>query len=220
LRIAQDDDYRDAVSTSVSLRERKKLDTRHALSEQALALAVERGYGGFTIADVTAAVGVSRRTFSNYFASKAECLVALFDSRLDEILGELQDAPAAVPLADLMTAGVMRGVNEIAVGSDAFRTLVRDEPELQAVMALHDAVLIDRVAEAIALRTGLGPDDVRLRLVAEMWIRAATVCIEKWISHGRHGGAAALAADLELAFSLIDVSGLPTASPDPDTPPA
>jgi AcrR family transcriptional regulator len=205
------------VTRSVNLRERKKLDTRHALSEQALALAVERGYGGFTIADVTDAVGVSRRTFSNYFAGKAECLVALFDSRLDEILRELHDAPAAVPLGELMTAGVMRGVEEIAVGSDAFRSLVRDEPELQAVMALHDAALIGRVTEAIARRTGLGPDDVRLRLVAELWIRAATVCIEKWIGDGRRGGTASLAADLALAFSLIDLSGLPTAPIDPDT---
>jgi AcrR family transcriptional regulator len=204
---------------SVSLREQKKLDTRRALSECTLALAVERGYSGFSIVDVTDAVGVSRRTFSNYFASKAECLVALFDSRLDEILGELHDAPATVPLAELMTTGVMRGVAEIAVGSDAFRSLVRDEPELQAVMALHDAELIGRVTEAIARRTGLGPDDVRLRLVAELWIRAATVCIEKWISEGRRGGTAALAADLGLAFSLIDLSGLPTASTGQDSPP-
>jgi AcrR family transcriptional regulator len=210
--------YRVRVPETVSLRERKKLDTRHALSETALALAVERGYGGFTIADVTESVGVSRRTFSNYFLSKAECLVALFDSRLDEILQELDDAPAGTPLAELMASGTMRGAMEIAVGSDAFRSLVRDEPELQAVLALHDAALIGRVTEAIGRRTGLGPDDVRLRLVADLWIRAGTVCIEKWIANGRHGGRAALAADFDLAFSLIDLSGLPTVSDPPDTP--
>lgn len=206
------------MSGSDSLRERKKLDTRHALSEAALALFVARGYGGFTITDVTEAVGVSRRTFSNYFASKAECLVALFDSRLDEILTELDEAPAGTPLADLMASGVMRGAQEIAVGSDAFRSLVRDEPDLQAVMALHDVALAARVTEAVARRTGLRPDDVRLPLVAELWMRAGTVCIEKWIANGRCGGSSALAADFELAFSLIDLSGLPSATRHPDTP--
>lgn len=210
--------YRSWVPDSVNLRERKKLDTRHALSEAALALVVARGYSGVTIADVTEAVGVSRRTFSNYFAGKAECLVALFDSRLDEILRELNDAPADTPLADLMAVGAMRGAEEIAVGSDAFRSLVRDEPELQAAVALQDAALVGRVSEAIARRTGLGPDDVRLRLVADLWIRAGTVCIEKWIANGRQGGRAALAADFDLAFSLIDLSGLPPATSKADTP--
>lgn len=210
--------YVGRVPESVSLRERKKLDTRHALSETALALAVEHGYGGFTITDVTATVGVSRRTFSNYFASKAECLVALFDSRLDEILREVDHAPPGVPLADLIAGGVMRGAEEIAVGSDAFRSLARDEPELQAVIALHDAALAGKVTEAITRRTGLGPDDVRSRLAADLCIRAATVCIEKWIGNGRRGGSAALAADFDLAFSLIDLSGLPSASAEPDTP--
>jgi AcrR family transcriptional regulator len=211
LRTRQFLGYRCLVSQSVSLRERKKLDTRHALSEAALALAVEHGYGGFTIADVTEAVGVSRRTFSNYFASKAECLIALFDRRLDEILRELDDAPAQVSLAELMVSGVMRGAEEIAVGSDAFRSLVRDEPELQAVMALHDAALVTRVTEAVERRTGLRHSDIRARLAAELWIRAATVCIEAWIAEGRRGGTAALAADFALASSLIDLSGLPSA---------
>lgn len=214
----QFDDYVGQVPESVSLRERKKLDTRHALSEAALALALERGYSGFTIADVTQAVGVSRRTFSNYFASKAECLVALFDSRLDDILREVNDAPAGVSLADLIAGGVMRGATEIAVGSDAFRSLVRDEPELQAVMALHDAALAAKVTEAITRRTGLGPDDVRLRLAADLCIRAATVCIEKWMADGRRGGGKALAADFALAFSLIDLRGLSSASAEPRTP--
>ena len=37
-------------------------------------LAIERGYAAVTIADITDAVGVSRRTFSNYFSGKAECV--------------------------------------------------------------------------------------------------------------------------------------------------
>src|SRR3954447_13550877 len=57
------------------LRERKKQQTREALSWAALRLAVERGYGNVLVEDIAAEAGVSPRTFNNYFAGKAEAIV-------------------------------------------------------------------------------------------------------------------------------------------------
>src|SRR5690349_17088512 len=75
------------------LRERKKDATRRALAEAALDLAFTKGYDSVTTAAITERVGVSRRTFSNYFSSKAECIAAVSEGWLDDIIEAIRHAP-------------------------------------------------------------------------------------------------------------------------------
>ena len=58
----------------MGLRERKKAETRAALSWAAIRLTVERGFENVKVEDIAAAAGVSPRTFNNYFASKGEAI--------------------------------------------------------------------------------------------------------------------------------------------------
>nr|WP_201469046.1 TetR/AcrR family transcriptional regulator [Microbacterium hydrocarbonoxydans] len=53
-----------------SLREQRKRETARALTEEARRLTTEKGFAGFTVEELCAEVGVSRRTFFNYFESK------------------------------------------------------------------------------------------------------------------------------------------------------
>ena len=53
-----------------SLREQRKRETSRALTDAARRLTTEKGFAGFTIEEVCAEVGVSRRTFFNYFETK------------------------------------------------------------------------------------------------------------------------------------------------------
>ena len=80
------------------LRERKKWETRIALSWAAVRLAVERGYGNVRIEDIAAGAGVSLRTFRNYFASKADAIAAREVDRTLAIAKELRARPADEPL--------------------------------------------------------------------------------------------------------------------------
>lgn len=90
------------VSDAPSLRELKKRATSHQLATAAYELAREVGLDAFTIDDVAARAGYSRRTFANHFSCKQEAVVDGFFAHL------------GLPLAldDLGTAGVT-GVGDV-----------------------------------------------------------------------------------------------------------
>lgn len=190
------------------LREQKKTSTRLALIEKALELAEEREYDGFTITDIVEQVGVSRRTFSNYFAGKAECLVAVGDPWMDAALELIAQTDRGVPLTDLLHQVLMSLVDQIVDTRTGFLTMVAGEPELAAAMAARDAQRAQRIAVVLADRLGLPTDDLRLLLLSEFCLSAGGACIRRWTGNGRTGGRDGLFADLDLAFSLIDFSGL------------
>jgi AcrR family transcriptional regulator len=59
-----------------------------------------KGFADTTIADLAAGARVSRRTFYEHFATKEDCLVALYEAASRQALGVLRDAidPAHDPL--------------------------------------------------------------------------------------------------------------------------
>src|SRR5260221_14493834 len=87
-------------STPIGLRERKKRATRQALSLAAMRLAAQRGLENVLIDDIAAEVGVSPRTFNNYFSSKYEAICGLAVDRARRIGDELRQRPAGEPLWD------------------------------------------------------------------------------------------------------------------------
>ncbi|MFJ4252667.1 TetR/AcrR family transcriptional regulator [Microbacterium sp. NPDC090003] len=110
-----------------SLRDVRKRETIRVLTDVARRLTIERGFAGFTVDEVCAEAGVSRRTFFNYFESKDNAvfgytevdprLVALDDEfvakngdllddfvdvviRRWEMLDPLSDAPALLQVIE------------------------------------------------------------------------------------------------------------------------
>jgi AcrR family transcriptional regulator len=198
------------------LRERKKDATRRALAERALGLATERGYHGFTIADLVADVGVSRRTFSNYFTGKAEAIAAVTDGWLDDVLAAIRSAPHDTALSDVLQAGLIAVARQGTARWGTLQPLMEAQPELAAQMLAGDEAVTDLVAAEVAARSGLHTEDIRIRLLAAFAVTAGREVVGRWASSGRDGGPApddaALAALLESAFSIIDVTRL-TAPP-------
>ena len=117
-----------ADQACTSLRERKKLATRTALHETALRLVVERGPDDVTIEEICDEVGVSPRTFFNYFPTK---LAATFDLRPAEI----PDADAEWFLAadgNLVADSCTLVGRSLQLPTDFLRvkTMLRERPEL------------------------------------------------------------------------------------------
>src|SRR5450755_813395 len=85
------------------LRERKKQQTREALSWAALRLAVERGLANVLVEDIAAEAGVSPRTYNNYFSSKAEAITWRHLDRARRTADLLRARPADEPLWESIT---------------------------------------------------------------------------------------------------------------------
>ena len=86
---------------TTGLRERKKRETRQAISDIATALFVEHGFDAVTIAQVAQAAGVAKMTVTNYFPRKEDLV---FD-RAEGIVSSLADAVAGrVPGESLLAA--------------------------------------------------------------------------------------------------------------------
>jgi AcrR family transcriptional regulator len=76
------------------LRERKKRETRAALAEAALRLALEKGADNVTVEEIAEAADVSVRTFFNYFPHKEHAILGRNPEHLERALERMRTAPA------------------------------------------------------------------------------------------------------------------------------
>jgi AcrR family transcriptional regulator len=151
---------------ATGLRERKKLQTREALTRAALELFVERGYDETTLAEIAEAAGVSTRTIFAYFPGKEDILFSTLESMLDALTQALVERPAGT---DTLTA-----LREFILSSEHEKTeldcKVGDVIAADATLSSHKrariAQLQEVVAAAIADDLGVGPDDLRPQVAA------------------------------------------------------
>jgi AcrR family transcriptional regulator len=198
----------------LGLRERKKRETRIALSWAAIRLTVERGFDNVRVEDIAAEVGVSPRTFNHYFSSKGEAIAARHLDRARVIAEELRVRPAAEPLWEAIENAMMA---RFALGgddstepdqrwSDGVRLMV-EEPALQVEFIRAGAVAEAEFADAIAERTGTDVTrDLYPKLVASAVSTAINVATEHWLRTDPPGPMAPLLRD---ALHQL-AAGLPT----------
>lgn len=173
-----------AVSTGPALRERKKEQTRRALSSAAVRLVRARGLDEVTVADIAAAAGVSRRTFFNYFSSKEDAVVGTAKGQPGDLLHRVADQPEGEPPLALLHRAILEhleGFDRQADDWRARRALVQRYPTLAArhIAALTEAE--QGLAGAVARATGLDPEvDVYSRTVVSAALGAARSAIACW----------------------------------------
>ncbi|MBI9000015.1 TetR/AcrR family transcriptional regulator [Corynebacterium sp. CCM 9185] len=107
------------------IRETKKATTRTTLARCTAELAYEHGVEGMTVAAITAAAGVSQRTFHNYFDSREKALLTFIESsmeKLGEKLAELAEGSDPISAVEQLIIGeTISG----AAGVDSFLALDR-----------------------------------------------------------------------------------------------
>ncbi|KHO23280.1 TetR/AcrR family transcriptional regulator [Mycolicibacterium setense] len=201
------------------LRERKKLDTRRALSDAALSLAFERGLENVTREDIANLAGVSLRTFTNYFAGKYDALAYRQQERMRKSIELLRRRPADEPLWTAITEAVIKPLD--ADMSDVYgvehslptRQQLAEVRKLLMVPEIRDATfrgMFEEWVAAIAERTGTDPQrDMYPRLVAAVVRAVGDVAMDEY---GMSDPPVAFTSLLREGFAAV-AAGLPEPSP-------
>src|SRR5438094_8907826 len=113
---------------ATGLRERRKKETRRAISDIATRMFVERGFDQVTIAPVAAAAGVAKMTVTNYFPRKEDLV---FD-RAEAVVRRLADVIAARAPGESMLAAIRRDYAEadvtIGLSTPGFAQMIVNSP--------------------------------------------------------------------------------------------
>lgn len=172
------------MEPSSTLRERKKAATRQSLHETALRLAVARGLDGVTVEDIADEVGVSRRTFSNYFANKEDAVLHADRERMRRLLELVRERPAGEPpwtalrhsAAELYGRRAQRDPEWVAQ-----LRLLRRHPSLLARQA-GDQFTLER--DLVDVLRGRGHDDYELaRLMTATFLAALRTAGTLWFEN-------------------------------------
>jgi AcrR family transcriptional regulator len=148
------------------LRERRKQETRQAISDIATRLFVAHGFDEVTISQVADAAGVAKMTVTNYFARKEDLV---FD-RAETVIGHLAEVVAARQPGESMlsairrdyAAAVARADVTLGLSSPAFAQMIADSPVL-TTRELEMLLLRERaLGDAIAAETGTDGPQQRL----------------------------------------------------------
>jgi AcrR family transcriptional regulator len=171
------------------LRERKKQAMRAALSQAARELMLKEGLNAVSPESVAEIVGVSARTFRNYFASRDEAIAEALLHEVVAIPDLLRARPAGEPIWDSLMH-VLPDAFASALGDrQTILTLMRiahDNPGLRA----HHGVAFDRIqqdfTQVIAERTGANPDqDVAVWLLSAAARAAMGAATDAWVRDDR-----------------------------------
>ena len=195
------------AESAVSSREQRTRDTERALRRRARELTAERGLTGFTVEELCAEVGVSRRTFFNYFAGKENAVLGVSMrtdvSEAEEAFvtgdGDLLDALAALMIA--RWESVDMDISEARLVGAA----VERSPELHRTFFTHiaDAQRADRAL--IARRQGWPDDDERAAVAVDLVGSLMRPCVDRFFAHDGTVPFADIFRDrLAVARSLLD----------------
>ena len=170
----------------------------------ALELFYERGFDETTIDDIASAVGISRRTFFRYFASKNNVVWGDFDELLQGLDDWLRSTPPDLPLMEALSAAVVRfnALPPEAVPSHRQRmTLILRVPALQAHSTLRYADWRAVVARFAARRLDAPVGALGPQLIGHVALGAAVAAYEQWLGDE----SADLGALLRTAFRSIHI---------------
>jgi AcrR family transcriptional regulator len=195
------------------LRERRKQETRQAISNIATQMFVDRGFDEVTIAEVADAAGVAKMTVTNYFPRKEDLVL----DRAEAIERQLADVITARAPGESMLAAIRRDYAEAVARADV--TLGLSSPAF-AAMILGSPVLVGRVREMLDRREQLlgdaiaaetGTDNPQQRLVAALLASVHRVLAAEATQRSLAGQppekiCAALADAAARAFDLLEPS--------------
>ncbi len=186
-----------------TLHTRRRRQTAREIQLATLRLAVAHGLEAVTTDMISAAAGISPRTFFNYYPNKEAAMI-----------GQPPDfPPAAVAVFVAGRGGVMSDLGtlmqahlaELEQDRPIFTAAARIGLQSPRLAALHEAAMLqlkDRLAAIIADRLP-SEDAVVVRLLALAAMEAVRSAIDRWLT----GDAPSLNAAIAAIWLRLDVAG-------------
>ncbi|MFE9856178.1 TetR family transcriptional regulator [Streptomyces sp. NPDC005780] len=175
--------------TSLGLRERKKRATRDALADVALRMAAARGIDHVTVEAVTDAVGVSVRTFFNYFPCLEDAITRPRHESAERTRRAVLNAPEHLTALEALCEALAQELAQVEEDHERWElqmAVLRTSPSLLpgflAAQGADERALVAVLAE----RLGQDPEtDLQPRLLAHVAIAAVRATVEVWVASGR-----------------------------------
>lgn len=195
------------TTEQMSLRDRKKLQTRENISDHATRLFLEHGFDKVTIADVAAAAQVAKMTVTNYFPRKEDLALDLREVFIDELARVVRERePGQSALAALRAAYLTAATEQDPVAGFSgpeFAGMIADSPALLArLREFHD----DRqqaLAATLAAETGAAATDITPRVAAAQLAGVHRVLFEETMRRTLAGQ-----SNDEIAAAIIEYIGI------------
>jgi len=167
---------------------RPRRSSRATLEEAAAELFLETSYAATTVEQIAQRAGVSRATFFNYFACKADLLWAGLDDTL-RAAGESVGAvgPGGAPVDDVVDAIA----SAARARGEGWLPLALTQHEVMGLGAdvagegvARAARLVDPVAQALARGAGRRASDGPVRVAASVVAAATAAAVMAWAADG------------------------------------
>ncbi len=200
-----------APPEKLSLRERKKIRTRTALVDTALALFTERGFDQVTLDELCETVEVSKRTFFRNFAGKEQVALAPLEGLWDGLRDGVEHLSfGSAPVLEVLQEAMLAALARMDADDAAWLTRVRLSQELAErvpSIAAYGFQYCDRTGAAVeeTLRRMLRLDagDPRPRLAVQLVIAAFHTALRAWSAGPGAPTHADFAAELRSVFAAI-----------------
>ncbi|WP_181772534.1 TetR/AcrR family transcriptional regulator [Amycolatopsis pittospori] len=172
------------------LRERKRLDTHRALATTAVRLVADRGLDNVTVEDISAAAGVSPRTFFNYFASKEDAVVishADHAERSRHIIEKFLATPKEISTPRAFIDAIKEELAHVDENRDEWlgrMKAIHEHPSLHSRAVAMNHETATSTIEAIARRAGVDPKaDLYPTLLLTTIGGAVNAALLHWYQH-------------------------------------
>jgi AcrR family transcriptional regulator len=183
------------------------------LREAALELFLEHGYENVTVAQITERAGLTRRSFSRYFADKRDVLFAESEQLPSVLANSVRQADSAFSPFEALLAALVDLADVLADQAPLAaqrRAVVQASPELQERGRTKFAAVTDAVAGALRDR---GTPASEAMLLAQVGVAIFRTAFDRWTDHPGDAGLPAriqeAAAELAASLGEVDFAALP-----------